>query len=79
MIDELIKRIIFLPKEFVDKGNVSIYFLLKESGYFESYEYVNEANIYNALITNQECISYWIELSENKRTSSGWYLIKNEK
>lgn len=77
-MDELIKRILFLPKEFHNKRDVSIYSLLKESGYFEFYEYINETNTYNALTANQQCIDDWISWSEDKRSNSGWYLINTE-
>lgn len=52
--------------------------LLKESGYFEMYDQVNEAEITKALNEHPECINDWIMLSEDKRCSSGWYITENE-
>ena len=53
-----------------------MYSLLKESGYFEMYEQVNEADIVEGLNNHPECIDDWIMLSEDKRCS-GWYITQN--
>jgi hypothetical protein len=75
---QVIRNIVLLPKKFYDDGNVSIYSLLKESGYFEFANQVSEANIFEILIQYPECISQWLSWSENKRSGPGWYFRKNE-
>jgi hypothetical protein len=52
---QVIKDIIFLPQRF-SEGNYSIHSLLKESGYFELYNQINEADIFEKLTQHLECI-----------------------
>ena len=73
-----IRNIIFLPKQFYDENNISIYSLLKRSGYFDYYNQISEANIFDELTKYPECIDLWLNWSENKRSNSGWYLKENE-
>lgn len=73
-----IQDIIFLPDRFYSEGNLSIYSLLKESGYFELHDQINEADIFQELTQHLECIDQWLSWSENKRSSSGWYFRENE-
>jgi hypothetical protein len=73
----IIKDIIFLPKRF-SEGNTSIYALLKESGYFELHNAISEADIFENLTHHLECIDGWLSLSEDKRSSSGWYFKQDD-
>lgn len=73
-----IQDIIFLPNKFYNEGNVSIYSLLKESGYFELHNQISEADIFEELTQHLEYIDQWLRWSENKRSSSGWYFRENE-
>ncbi len=75
--DQIIKDIIFLPKRF-SKGDASLYSLLKESGYFEVHNQISEADIFEKLIQNLECIDLWLRLSSDKRSNSGWYFKQND-
>lgn len=77
--NEIINNIIEIPKNFYNRGDISIYSLLEETGYFEIYNQINESNILEELIKHPEYIEYWLRWSENKRTDSGWYLIRNDK
>ncbi len=70
---QIITDIISLPSKFFDKGDNSSYSLLKETGYFELHNLINEVNIYEALIQNPDCVSQWLSWSEDKRSTSGWY------
>ena len=72
-----IKNIIFLAKNF-SGGNASIYSLLKESGYFELHNQISGADIFEELTQHLECIDQWLSLSEDKRSSSGWYFKQND-
>jgi hypothetical protein len=74
----VIKNIVFLPKRFYTERNVSIYSLLEESGYFELYDQIRETDIVKELVKHLECIDQWMNLSENKRSSSGWYFKQTE-
>lgn len=52
--------------------------MLKESGYFELYNQINESDIYENLTQHFECIDQWLSFSDNKRSSSGWYFKQND-
>lgn len=72
----LIRKIIELPRQFKEVGNKSIFALLKESGYFEHFEKVNENNIAAILEESPEIINDWLLWSSDKRVSYGWYFIE---
>lgn len=76
--NDMISNIVSLPEKFESIGDISIYSLLKEMGYFEIYDQINEADILDRLIKNPEYINQWLNWSEDKRSSSGWYFKKNE-
>ncbi len=74
----LIRKILSLPEKFYNLGNASIYSLLKETGYFEIYCQINEATILDELNKHPEYINYWLNWSDDKRNTSGWYFKQNE-
>lgn len=77
-IQDVVNKIIYLPLDFISPDNdKSIYSLLKETRYFETYSQINEDILLNALTEHPECINAWLSYSENKRTSSGWYFKQN--
>jgi hypothetical protein len=78
-MDEVLKKIVFLPHTFNSLMNKSVYDLLKESGYFELYNDISEKAIRIHLEKYPECVNEWMSYSEDKRCSSGYYLQKNEK
>jgi len=73
-IDSTISNVINLPRNFRGRGDVSIYALLQESGYFAVHEEVTESAIHDALRRHAEFVRDWLDFSEAKRTSSGWFL-----
>jgi hypothetical protein len=78
-ISNLIRSILRLPEKFHALENISIYSLLKETGYFEKHNQINETDILGELNKNPECINHWLNWSDDKRTPSGWYFKQNEK
>jgi hypothetical protein len=76
--ETIISSIVNLPDKFYNIGNASIYSLLKETGYFENHKDVNETTILKYLVNHAECVNQWLCWSEDKRSTSGWYLRKNE-
>jgi len=74
---DIIKNIILIPKHF-SEGNISVYSLLKESGYFELYNQINESDIFEILSKNLDCIDQWLIFSADKRTGYGWYFVQSE-
>jgi len=52
--------------------------LVEAIGYFGVHDQISEAVIRAALVRCPECIRDWMRYSEDKRTSSGWYLTHND-
>ncbi|MGK2863028.1 MAG: hypothetical protein ACSLE0_13925 [Chitinophagaceae bacterium] len=73
-IDYIIEKIIHLPKLFRSLGNKSIHELLRDTGYFEIADQINQEDISKVLKQHPECINEWKLFSNDKRASSGWYL-----
>lgn len=78
-IKNTITHLIYLPKRFDALGNVSIYSLLQDTGYFNSYQHIPESAIREALHNHPECVDEWMCFSEGKRSSAGWYFCAGEK
>ena len=76
--ETIISSIVNLPDRFYNIGNISIYLLLKETGYFEKHNEVNEANILQYLVNHTEYVNQWLCWAEDKRSSSGWYFKESE-
>lgn len=72
-IDHTIERIIHLPRLFKSLGNKSMHSLLRDTGYFEIADQIYEEDIGKALKQHPECINEWQLVSDDKRTTSGWY------
>jgi hypothetical protein len=76
-IDLIISKIIEIPSDFYKLKNISFYELLKNSGYFECPDKIDEQNIKHSLLnSNIEIFNKWKIWSENKRTNSGWHFIE---
>jgi len=77
-IDETIRRLIHLPHELHRINTVSIIELLRESSYFDNYNNISVENIHDALNLYPECVNEWMQYSEDKRASSGFYIKQEE-
>jgi hypothetical protein len=71
-------QIVIMPRRFHSLGNISIFSLLEETGYFELHDQILKHDIRTALLCCPECVQEWIQYSEDKRSSNGWYLTLNE-
>lgn len=76
---DLIIRIVKLPVQFNSPSNThSIYYLLKETGYFNSYDKVTINFLKEVLLEYSEFIKPWQTWAENKRSAEGWYFDQNQ-
>ena len=71
--DKILLELIFLARKFSKTPSLSIYALLKKAGYFENYNRISVKDIQGSLIQNRECVNDWLQYSDDKRTTSGWY------
>jgi hypothetical protein len=75
-IEKIIEKIVHIPHDFNNRGNISEIDLTKESGYFEQHERINEYEIMQVLKNNPHLIVEWIQLSEDKRSTPTWHFVK---
>lgn len=78
LTQEVINRILSLPDKFQKLGNQTFDNLLKDSGYAEISGQIREDDILEAIKQHPEVVKSWFDWSENKRSSSGWF-IKEDK
>jgi hypothetical protein len=74
---QIAMQIVTLPRRFQSRGNVSMFSLLEATGYFGLHDQISEADIRTVLVRCSECVQEWIQYSEDKRASSGWYVMEN--
>jgi hypothetical protein len=72
-ITDTVIDLIHIPRKFEDLGNVSMYSLLSDSGYFEAHSQISESTIREALQAHPETVDEWMRFSEDKRSNVGWY------
>jgi len=78
-IEAIAAEIVTLSQRFHSLGDVSIFSLLEATGYFGLRDQISAGNIHTALLRCPESTEEWMQYSEDKRTSSGWYLTKTMK
>ena len=78
-ITDTVIDLIYIPRKFEDLGNVSIYSLLRDSGYFETYSEISESTIREGLRAHPETVEEWMRFSQDKRTNAGWYFRPSRK
>lgn len=76
---KIINKILHIPRDLHRLNNVSVYSLLRGSGYFEAYSLISTDDIKAALVSEPNCVDEWLVYSEDKRCDSGWYFMRKEK
>jgi hypothetical protein len=76
-IDEFVQKVCQLPRDFAGDGNLSILDILRRTEYFDNHEFLTTQGIQRCLRSHPELMTEWFSYSEDKRTSRGWYLIKD--
>lgn len=74
----MVAQIVTLPRKFHSQGTVSMFSLLQGTGYFGLHDQISEDDIREALLRCPEYIHDWVEYSQDKRTSTGWYITEND-
>lgn len=78
MTPETLLKVCSMPNAFTTSLNKSMVQLLKESGYLGHENEVTKDEIMEFLKTHPDFIESWKEYSEDKRCSSGWYLLHED-
>lgn len=69
-------ELILLVRRFHESGTKSLHSLLEETNYSKLKLQVGARDIQEALTAKPECVPEWMQYSEDKRCSSGWYFQK---
>ncbi len=73
----MVDKICQIPRQLKELQNISVYDLLKNSGYFESPESITIEFIEYYLSNSKNLINDWFVYSSDKRCSTGWYFCEN--
>lgn len=71
-------RVIRIPRELLNRGNKSMFSLLKDSGYFEAHDQITKEAFQDALLFDRENVRGWLQYSDDKRTTSGLYFKEED-
>jgi hypothetical protein len=77
-MNDIATEIVTIPRKF-HTSDMSIFDLLKETGYFELHNEVSVSDIRNALARDPACVQEWMQYIDDQRCSSSWYFALNDK
>ena len=69
---DIAKEIVTIPRKFHTR-DMSVFDLLKETGYCELHDQVLVSDIRKALARDPACVQEWMQYSDDQRCSSSWY------
>jgi len=70
------ETVVRMPRTLVVRGDVSPYGLVENSGYFDRHVEITPDLLRLVLSGDPTLVDDWLEYSENRRTSAGWYLCR---
>ena len=76
-MDDIATEIVTIPRKFHTRA-MSIFDLLKETGYFKLHNEVSVSDIRNALARDPACVQEWLQYIDDQRCSSSWYFVLND-
>lgn len=76
VINKALKAVCQMPRDFQERGDVSMVTLLKESGYTQIAESITEHLLEVYFERRPDLIDAWVRNSEDTRGSPDWYLSK---
>ena len=76
LINKAVKAVCQMPRDFQERGDVSMIALLKESGYLRIAESISEQLLKEYFEQHPDLINAWLSNSEDTRSSPNWYLRK---
>jgi hypothetical protein len=72
---KIIEALCRIPRDFRERGDVSMVSLLKETGYVEMPDQITVEAIELHLKAHPELVEIWQSESQDKRSSPAWYLM----
>jgi hypothetical protein len=74
-VNENVLSVLRLPSEYYRLGSSSFRDLLLGTGYFVNYNHIDESDLIEGLRQSPGYVQDWMQYSEDKRSSSGWYIL----
>lgn len=74
---DVVGNVCEIPARFKERGNVSVVSLVDESGYRDTPTALKVETVAAYLAQHPALVDAWIGYSEDKRVSSGWYIVEN--
>lgn len=71
-------RLISIPCEYVQRGNISLCGLVKESGYLDVCDQISAQDIREVLLSHTDYVGVWLGYSADKRGTPSWYFLFNK-
>lgn len=77
-IAEITRKSASLPRDYYAQSTMSIYDLLKLSGYFDAHSNIGELELAEVFENESYLVTDWLRHSENKRGGDGWYIVSEK-
>jgi hypothetical protein len=74
----MIEAVSKMALDFNQRGDISMVGLLKESGYADNPSKITQEDLTEQFRKHPELIETWVIQSDDKRTSSGWFIKEPE-
>lgn len=75
---DIVSEVVDITRKLTLRGNVLICKLIKDSEYFKKYIFISIEKIKKEQKYHPGLIQFWLNYSEDQRTSNGWYLKKDK-
>jgi hypothetical protein len=75
---EVVRRVTNIPDDWDRRKNVSLIYLIRNSGYYESPEVLTAAAVEGELRRRPELLQSWFTYSDDQRSSPNWYVSGEE-
>lgn len=72
-IEDVVKNICLMARDFNHRGDMSMVQLLEESGYIQHRNEIDEDKIAESLKDDKSIVDDWIRYSEDQRCTPSWY------
>ena len=74
-LTDVIEALSRIPRDFRERGDVSVVSLLKESGYVERFNQIIEKDLAGHFQEHPDLVQVWLHYSEDQRCSPAWYFL----
>lgn len=77
IINKILYKIVLIPNILTENREKSTFEILHDIQYFDYYKNISVSDIERVLKNDSQIVRNWIQFSEDKRVTAGWYFKKN--